>query len=292
MLELIALDAISDRDTFFAEAGQQVEILFVNSSTRVPIEMVNQLSSLRLIAILGAGYDMVDVIHARSRKIAITTGRGVNRDDVADMAIGLLLATVRLIGSGDRLVRSGGWERPLPLPQARSLCDLNYGVIGMGSIGSTIANRLSIFGRPIRWWGPRPKDVPWERAGSLVGLAEASDVLIVACRADASTKHLVTAAVLQALGNRGFLINISRGNVIDEAALIESLRHRTIAGAGLDVFAEEPTNPALWAELDQVVLMPHVGGWAERGMRLAEEALVENVRRYLGKEPLLTPLEI
>lgn len=290
LLDLAALADIEDSESFLQGESGRIRFLFVNSGQMVPRTLIERLPNLRLIAILGAGYDMVDVAHAQARGVAVTTGRGVNRDDVADMALGLVIATVRGIAAGDRLIRDGGWTRPLPCAQSRSLCDLRYGVLGMGEIGATVAQRLSVFGQPVRWWGPRPKPVPWERTDSLLDLARLSDVLVVACRVDESSRRIVDAGVLDALGPRGFLVNIARGEAVDEAALLSALREGRIAGAGLDVFAPEPLDPGLWADLDNVVMTPHIAGWADRGMRVAEETLVENVRRSLNGEPLLTPL--
>ncbi len=245
---------------------------------------------LRCLAIIGTGYEGVDVAGLRRRGFQVSYTPAANHEDVADHAIGLLLAVVRKIAEGDRMIRAGRWIADRHPPPTRSLRTLTIGVVGMGAIGQAVAQRLQGFGCQIRWWGPRAKpDQPSPRAASLMELADQSDVLIVCHRADEQNKGLISRAVLQALGRRGVLINVARGSAVDEEALRALLRTTELAGAGLDVFNEEPTDPTLWAGLDTLVMTPHTAGGADASLRAMVAMVGDNLERFFSGRPLLTP---
>ncbi|KQS03720.1 hypothetical protein ASG11_05240 [Sphingomonas sp. Leaf357] len=288
--EVVVWPEVADPATFLAERAGMVQAIVTASTLPFPAP-IKSFPALSLLAFFGAGYATPATDACRDRGIAVSNGPATNHLDVADMAVGLTIATIRRIAESDRLIRAGGWSRLHPVAMAPSLRTLRYGIVGLGAIGTAVAERLAAFGGGIAWWGPRAKpDARWPRAASLIDLAQTSDVLIVAVRADADSHDLIDAGVIAALGPGGYLVNVSRGFVVDEDALIEALRHRRLAGAGLDVFAQEPTGPARWAGIEGVVLSPHIAGWTHTSIAAAQDLLTENLRRHFAGQPLLTPV--
>lgn len=255
----------------------------------VPAHMLDALPDLGLIACFGAGYDKVDLAACRARGIAVTNCPAVNHGDVADVALWLMLDCVRQLSRAQTYLRDGSWERTGRLPGvAPRVGARKVGIYGLGAIGRAIAKRAEAFGCVVRWSGPRPKpDAPWPYEESLLALARASDVLILACPGGEDTRHVVNAAVLEAMGPDAFLINIARGSVVDEDALIAALNAGTIAGAGLDVFATEPTSSARWADVANVVLTPHLAGATRESIDEQIALVTENIRRFLAGEDLI-----
>ncbi|MFN3571921.1 MAG: 2-hydroxyacid dehydrogenase [Phenylobacterium sp.] len=253
-------------------------------------EFLQSLPKLGLIACISVGYDGVDVAWCRARGIEVTHAQGLNAEDVADHAVGLLIASWRNIVTGDAHVREGRWAPDDRLGARPALRGRKVGVVGMGHIGQACATRVEAFGMTVAWWGPNPKpELAWPRAESLLKLAEDSDILIVACRADASNRGLISREVIEALGPRGLLVNVSRGSVVDEDALIAALKDKRLGRAALDVFQQEPTPPARWADVPNTVLSPHAaGGTLESIPRMIGQAH-ENLRRHFAGEPLLSP---
>ncbi|MBC7167490.1 2-hydroxyacid dehydrogenase [Phenylobacterium sp.] len=254
-------------------------------------EFLQSLPKLGLIACISVGYDGVDVAWCRARGIEVTHAQGLNAEDVADHAVGLLIASWRNIVTGDAHVREGRWAPDDRLGARPALRGRKVGVVGMGHIGQACATRVEAFGMTVAWWGPNPKpELAWPRAESLLKLAEDSDILIVACRADASNRGLISREVIDALGPRGLLVNVSRGSVVDEDALIAALKDKRLGRAALDVFQQEPTPPARWADVPNTVLSPHAaGGTLESIPRMIGQAH-ENLRRHFAGEPLLSPV--
>jgi lactate dehydrogenase-like 2-hydroxyacid dehydrogenase len=288
--EIIWWGDIKDREAFLAERGAEVRIIVTAGGVPVRPALTDRLPNLGLIAYYGAGYGGVDVEAMRARDVVLSYCPSTNNEDVADVAIGLTISAVRRLSECDRHVRSGEWTDPVPIRLTPSMRQLRYGIVGLGAIGTAIADRLEPFGGSIAWWGPRPKDVRWPRAESLMALARDSDVLILALKADAETAKIIDGPILEALGPDGYLVNISRGIAVDEDALVAALRSDAIAGAGLDVFAREPSDAEKWRDLENVALAPHIGGWACASIEGAQKLLAENVRRHLAGEPLLTPV--
>jgi lactate dehydrogenase-like 2-hydroxyacid dehydrogenase len=254
--------------------------------------MIEALPELKAIICFGVGVDGLDLAHCKQRGVAISNGREINHEDVADVAIGLMIARLRLFTEGERVLREGKWTPPLAVPPQRRLRGRKLGIVGMGSIGAAIAQRAQSFGFEIKWYGPRAKaGVAFAYEPDLNALAEWADVLAISARGDKSTEKLVNADILKALGSDGILINVSRGNVVDEDALIAALKSGALAGAGLDVFVEEPTPAARWAEVPNATLTPHLGGGTREALYAGSQNVLENLRRAIAGEPLATPLQ-
>ena len=269
-----------------ADIAESVEVL-VTGGGPLPNTLVDALPKLRLVACFSTGYAGIDLAHLRARGIALTSASGVNAHDVADHALALLLSWWHGIPAADRLVRSGGWREGIA--PRRSLRGVRAGVVGLGRIGQAVAVRLSAHEMAVRWWGPRDKpEAPYERARSLLDLARQSDVLVVTSRATPDNAGQISAEILQALGPAGVLVNVSRGFLVDEAALLAALDSGAIAGAALDVFADEPTDPDRWRDRRNVVVTPHLAGYTREAGQDMLEQIRENVRRYLAGESLLS----
>ncbi|MBI1186624.1 MAG: 2-hydroxyacid dehydrogenase [Alphaproteobacteria bacterium] len=281
--------ADENRAAFLRDVAPTLEAAVVIGSHPIPGDLMDALTGLKLIAAFGAGYDGFDPAALKARGVALTNCPSINNEDVADVAMGLLLSVTRDIAKGDALVRAGEWRKGLAWP--RSLKGRRLGIVGMGAIGASIAARAAPFGLEVRWHGPRAKDdVPYPYEADLLALATWADILAVACRADASTEKLIDARIIAALGAEGVLINVSRGSVVDEDALIEALKARALYGAGLDVFAEEPTPAARWSDVPNVTLTPHLAGGTRDSIIASGRLVAENLRRHFAGEPLATPV--
>jgi lactate dehydrogenase-like 2-hydroxyacid dehydrogenase len=260
-------------------------------SVGVSNAMIDALPELGCIICFGVGVDGVDLDYCKQRNIAVTHGRDINHEDVADVAIGLMIARLRLFTEGERVLREGKWTPPLAVPPQKRLRGRKVGVVGMGAIGRAIAHRAQAFGMELKWFGPRAKpDVPYPHEPDLVKLAEWADVLIVAARGDKTTENLINADVIKALGSDGVLVNVSRGSVIDEDALISALKSGALGGAGLDVFVEEPAPVSRWADVPNTTLTPHLGGGTREALWAGSQNVLENLRRFYAGEALLTPV--
>lgn len=272
-------------------SAAEARVLVTTGTHGADAALMDALPALGLIAVHGVGYDPVDVDHARRRGIAVTNTPDVLTDDVADMAMALLLATARRIVGNDRYVRDGRWGvTPVP-PLTRRVSGARFGILGLGRIGAAIARRLEPYGGTIAYHNRRPvAGSAYRYRPDPVTLAAESDVLIVATSGGAGTAGLVDAAVLDALGADGILINVGRGSIVDEPALVAALEAGRLGGAGLDVFEDEPHVPERLRALEQVVLQPHAAS-ATVETRMAMAALVaDNVAAFLGGKPLLTPV--
>jgi len=284
--DLVSWDKAAD--VISPEVAARVEVIV--SGDTVSNALINRLPRLKLVACFSTGYTGIDLAHLRGRDIALTTAGGVNAHDVADHAIALMLGWWHGIPLADRQVRAGGWRDTLP--PRRSLRHRRAGVVGLGRIGSAIAQRLRAHELSVQWWGPRDKpNTGFDRAESLHALAEWSDILIVASRADPANTRQIDATVLSTLGPDGLLVNVSRGFLVDEVALVDALKAGILGGAALDVFAQEPTDPALWSDVPNALLTPHLAGFTREAGGDMLGQLRENVRRYFAGEPLLTPVE-
>ena len=255
-------------------------------------EFLETLPNLGLIACVSVGYDGIDVAWCRAHGIEVTHAEGLNAEDVADHAMGLMLAAWREIPTFDRKVREGRWVQEERLAPQPSLGGRTLGVVGLGHIGAAVARRAEAFRLNVMWWGPRAKDAPWPRAESLLELARASDILVVACRAEPANRGLISAEVIEAVGPKGMIVNVARGSLIDEDALVAALKDGRLWRAGLDVFAHEPTSPERWADVAGAVLTPHTGGSSTEAIPLMVAQAVENVRRFLAGEPLASPVAL
>jgi lactate dehydrogenase-like 2-hydroxyacid dehydrogenase len=250
--------------------------------TQVDQALLDRLPQLEIVAINGVGYDGIDLDAMRARGVRLTTVPGLLDDDVADLAMGLLLSVYRRIALHDRLVRDGGWTVPL----SHRASGRRIGIFGLGRIGMAIARRAEPFASELLYTARSAKDVPWRFVPDIGALAEASDALILIAPGGEDTRHIVNAEVLDRLGPDGVLINVARGTLVDQPALIAALEAGRIAGAGLDVFADEPGVPEALRRMDQVVLSPHLGS-ATVETRAAMGALVlANLDAHFAGKPL------
>lgn len=277
-----------ERLAFLAAEGQAIRAIVHAGEFKLDQGFLSEMPRLGLIACVSVGYDGVDVPWCSARGIAVTNGAGLNADDVADHAVGLLIAAWRGLVEGDRRLRAGHWTHADRMRPRHSLRGKTAGIVGLGHIGEAVARRLDAFGMPILWWGPNPKESRWTRSQSLLQLARDSDALMVCTRGDAT--GLITAEVIEAVGPRGCIVNISRGGVIDEDALIAALKEGRLGMAGLDVFAEEPTPPERWADVPNTVLTPHTAGGTLESIPQMVGMTIENLRRFFHGEPLATPV--
>lgn len=256
----------------------------------VDAAMLDRLPSLELIANFGVGYDKIDVAAATARGIAVTHSPEVLTEEVADLTLGLLLMTVRRLGQAERFVRAGRWANgPFPLSPT-TLRGRRVGVLGLGRIGLAVARRLVGFGVEIAYCNRRPiPEAPYPYFSDALGLAAAVDTLICLLPGGAATRHTINAEVLAALGPNGVLVNVGRGSTVDEAALAEALSTGVIAAAGLDVFEKQPLTGGPLVELDNVVLLPHVGSASLHTRTAMGRLVVDNIAAWLDGRPALTP---
>lgn len=273
-----------------AHHGAQIRAIATRGRERVDAALIQALPRLETIASFAVGYDSIDLGAAGQRGIVVTNTPDVLNDEVADYTVGLLLATLRQIPQGDRFVRSGQWQRA-QFPLTTSLRDRTIGFAGMGRIASATAHRLKAFGVAMAYScrSPRPGlDMPFH--ADFRQLAAAVDVLIVLLPGGPATSKIIDAAVLAALGPRGILINVARGSVVDQEALIEALKAGVIAGAGLDVFADEPEVPAALLALDNVALMPHAASGTAHTRGLMIDLAVRNLQSWFAGRGPITPV--
>jgi len=257
----------------------------------VDANTIAALPNLEVIVNNGAGVDSIDLEAAKRRGIGVSNTPDVLSDTVADTALGLILMALRRFGAADRYVRAGRWLRDGPFPYARDVSGLRVGILGLGRIGSAIAARLLGFDCAIAYHNRHRIDgSPYRYAESPLELAESVDVLIIATTGDHTTRNLVDRIVLEALGPEGYLINIARGSVVDQEALVELLAGGGLAGAGLDVFVDEPNVPTELFDLDNVVLLPHIGSATERTRRAMALLAIRNLDSYLSTGELVTPV--
>jgi lactate dehydrogenase-like 2-hydroxyacid dehydrogenase len=292
LLEQIApcarLWEIADLTNFSQNEGSEVRAIACIGGKHTPAGLFDLFPKLEAVIAAGVGVDGVDVEAARAKGIAVCNSPGINTDDVADLAMGLLIAGERNIIELDGLVRRGEWADALTHAPRYRLRGRTLGILGMGAIGQAIAARAEPFGLKVIWQGPNPKpDLVWPRVESVLELAQKSDILMLACPLTDATRGCVNGEVLAALGREGVLINVARGGVVDESALLVALANKTILGAGLDVFENEPTDPSLWADLTNVVLTPHVAGRTRESVQEAVRAVIGNLMSLYKGEALI-----
>jgi lactate dehydrogenase-like 2-hydroxyacid dehydrogenase len=260
-------------------------------SVGAPAAIMDALPKLEIIGLFSVGYDKVDIEHARAKGIRVTNTPDVLTDDVADLAVGLLYATVRNIAANDRMVRAGDWARGAKPALSGRVTGQRIGILGLGRIGQAIARRLEPVAGEILYHNRRPvTDSAYRYVADRVDFARQSDVIIVATSGGPEARKLVDAAMLDALGADGVIVNISRGSVVDEEALVAALAEQRIAGAGLDVFADEPHVPKALLAMDQVVLQPHQGSATVATRKAMADLVLANLDAWAAGQPLLTPV--
>jgi lactate dehydrogenase-like 2-hydroxyacid dehydrogenase len=252
---------------------------------------MSRFPNLKIVSSFGVGYDHIDAKWAGEHGIMVTNTPDVLNEEVADTALGLLLSTVRHLPQAEKYLRAGNWPKHGDYQLTPSMRDRKAGILGMGRIGKAIARRLEAMQVPVVYHTRRPvSDVSYKHYPNLVDMARDVDVLIVITPGGAATKHLVNAAVLKALGPQGILINVARGSVVDEDALIKALKDKTILSAGLDVFADEPQVPQDLIDMDHIVLLPHVGSASHATRRAMDELVANNIVSFFAGKGPLTPV--
>ncbi len=277
-----------DKAKLLAEVGPRIRGIQGSGSAAVEAKLIDALPKLEIISCFGVGYDGVDVAAARKRNIVVTNTPDVLNDCVADLAMGLLIAASRGMGTGDRLVRAGKWPAG-NLPLQTRVSGKRLGIVGMGRIGRTIAKRASGFDMQVAYHTRRKlPDLPFAHYESLIDLAQNSDFLVLIVPGGKETQHMVNEQVLRALGPKGFLINVARGSVVDEQALVRCLQDGSLGGAGLDVFDAEPKTPeALW-KLDNVFLTPHIASGTNETRTAMGKLCIDNLVEHFAGRPVLT----
>ena len=294
MEQLNAVYSVHDRlhetdPAGFAEVAPLIRGIAGGGESIVSRQLMAQLPALEIVSIMGVGYDGVDVAAALERRIPVTHTPNVLNDEVADLAFGLMLGVARQIPQADHYVRQGRWARDGVMPLARKVSGARMGIVGLGRIGLAIAKRAEAFGMSVAYTarGAKP-GVAYSFYPTATALAAQVDFLIVITPGGGGTRHLINAEVLQALGPGGYLINVARGSVVDEVALIDALQKGVIAGAGLDVFEKEPHVPeAFWA-MDNVVLTPHIGSATRQTRQAMADLVAANLQAHFAGLPLLS----
>lgn len=276
-----------DEEAFLREHGPTIRAIAGGSKKRMDGAFLGRFPGLEIVAHFGVGYDGVDAAWCGSNGVIVSNTPDVLTDEVADLAVGLLLATIRQLPQADAFLRSGGWLKGA-FPLTATLRGRRIGILGLGRIGKAVAVRLASFGVEIAYHGrSRQPDVDYAHHDTLKGLAEAVDVLISIAPGGAETQKLINAEVLDALGPDGILINVGRGTVVDESALVEALRTGRILSAGLDVFEDEPRVPQALIDMEHVVLLPHVGSASHHTRGLMGQLVIDNLTSWFeGKGPL------
>jgi len=274
-----------DKDAYIREFGSAIRGVVTGGHSGIKRSLMEKLPGLKVIAVNGVGIDAVDIEYARSRGIHVTATVGALTDDVADLAIGLLIAVCRGLCTGDRYVRDGQWGIS-ELPLARKFSGMRVGIVGLGRIGRAIATRAAVFGCPIRYTDLHPMaDVPYTFVADLKQLASESDALMLAAAAD-KAEGIINAAVLDALGKKGILVDVARGRLVNEQDLVQALQTGRIAGAGLDVFVDEPRVPTALLGMHNVVLQPHrASATVETRTAMGEMVLTSLAQALAGHRP-------
>ena len=286
-----AVELPSDVDAaaaLLADRGAEVEVAVTSAARGVSVELMDEMPNLRLIANFGVGYDSTNVDAASARGISVTNTPGVLDDCVADLAVGLLIDVMRAVSASDRYARAGRWERDGAYPLQRRVSGAKVGILGLGRIGQAIATRLEGFGCEIGYHNRTEKDVAYRYEASARTLAEWADALVVATPGGAATAGLVDADVLEALGERGHLVNIARSSVVDQDALVDALQRGAVAGAGLDVLVDEPRIPQALRELPNVVITPHIASATHETRAAMAELVLANIDAYRAGQELST----
>ncbi|MCX4172872.1 MULTISPECIES: 2-hydroxyacid dehydrogenase [Paraburkholderia] len=279
----------TQRAAAIATHGETIRAVLTNGTTGLTAAEIDRMPQLEFVSALGAGYENLAVDHARSRDIVLVNGAGTNDHCVADHAFALLLAVVRDVPQLDQATRKGAWRDTLPMHP--NVSGKRLGIVGLGNIGEKVARRGGGFDMEIGYHNRKPREgSPLRYFDNVQGLAHWCDFLVVATPGGGGTRHLINKAVLDALGPDGFVVNVSRGSVVDTAALADALAAGTIAGAGLDVYEGEPHPPEALLTLRNVVLTPHVGGRSPEAIAASVDNFLTNARRHFAGDAVLTPI--
>jgi len=284
-------DDTQDIESILATHAADIQAIVTRGGGGTSAALFARLPNLKLVASFGVGYDAVDVQAAARAGIVVTNTPDVLNDEMADFTVGLLLATIRQLPQAERHLRAGHWGKGQNFPLGTSLRSRHIGIVGMGRIGRVIARRLEGFDVPVSCYVRRPQpDLNLPTHASLLELAKAVDTLIIVLPGGEQTRNIINAEILQALGPDGILINVARGSVVDEDALITALQSGTILAAGLDVFAKEPQVPNALRQLENVVLLPHIGTATHHTRGRMGDLVIENVQSWFDGKGPLTPV--
>lgn len=276
-----------DRDALLREVAPRIRGLVQGGGTVTPTTLLDALPALEIISVFGVGYDGVPTAYCRERNIKVTNTPDVLTDDVADVAVALILMTSRNFVNADRFVREGKWTKS-SLPLTSKLAGRSVGIVGLGRIGKAIARRVEAMDMQVAYTGRKPQDVAYRYVPDLASLASEMDFLVIACPGGPGTRHLIDARILAALGSKGTLVNIARGSIVDENALVAALANGTIKAAGLDVFEKEPHVPQALLGMDNVVLLPHVGSATHETRKAMGDLCKANLDAWFGERRTLT----
>jgi lactate dehydrogenase-like 2-hydroxyacid dehydrogenase len=292
VFDLIQLPEAKERESFFARSAPRVRGMAVAAtSERIDGPYMSRFPQLEIISSFGVGYDHVDAAWAGAHGVTVTNTPDVLTEEVADTALGLLLCTVRELPQAERHLRAGKWPQGDYRLSRATLRNRTVGLVGMGRIGQAIARRLDAMRVPVVYHSRRPAaGIGYRHYPNLIDMARDADVLLVITPGGSATQHLINAEVLRALGPEGILINMARGSVVDEEALIKALRERTILSAGLDVFAREPQVPPELIAMEHVVLFPHLGSASVATRERMDQLVVDNLLAWAAGKPPLTPV--
>ncbi len=284
-------DRLHDTDpAALARVAPEIRAIAASGESKVPGTLMAQLPALKMVSVLGVGYDGVDVAAAKARGVMVTHTPDVLNDEVADTAIGLMLCAARQLPAADRYVRAGQWLNGA-MPLTRKMSGSRLGIVGLGRIGKAIADRAKAFGMSIAYTSRSAKaDVPYRFVANVVDLAAQSDFLVVITPGGAATRKMINAEVLQALGPTGILVNVARGSVVDETALIAALKDGALGGAGLDVFEDEPRVPQALMDMPHVVLTPHIGSATQETRQAMSDLALNNLKAFFAGQAVLTPV--
>lgn len=282
------LDIEGGVEDTIARHGAEVEVLLCASVVKLDKSVLALFPNLKMIASVSVGFTNTDLDECRARGISVTNAPGLNSGDVADLAAAMMTSLLLRIPQSHDYIMTDQWATSVP-PLRHSIRNAPVGIVGLGAIGIDVMKRLSSFGVDLKWWGPRPKpDVELPYVESLEELASWSRGLIICCRPDETTHNLINAKIIDCLGPEGALVNVSRGSVIDEDALINALKTDRLGSAALDVFAVEPTSSSRWANVPNVILTPHQGGATYETLFASAKLAQSNVENFLDGKPLLS----
>lgn len=277
-------------ETMTEEQALEIEVILSSGKGKAPKELLDRLPNLKMIDILGVGYDGVDAKECRERGITLCLTSGILTDDVADLAMGLTLSLLRRIPEGFDLVKSLAWENKKKLGLGSKVTGRRLGIVGLGQIGQAVAARAAGFKMEISYFDLCRKDVPYAYFDDLKALAEEADVLVLCAAANSGNKHLIDEEILKAIGPQGILVNVARGSLVDEKALVKCLSEGSLGGCALDVFEEEPKTPHELFAMPNVILTPHIASATSETRKAMAKCVIDNLKAHMEGKPYLTPL--
>ena len=286
-------DLAKDPEGLVREIAPRITAIATTGGKGLKRDLIEMLPNLKVVASSGVGYDSIDIAACNEHGVIVTNTPDVLTDDVADTGIGLILGTLRGMARGDRWVRDGSWKRNGMMPLMTTISGKRLGIVGLGRIGKALALRALPMGTTISYFGRKQQsEVPYTYYNDLQAMCRNIDILVLCCPGGEATRNLVNADVLKALGPKGTVVNIARGTVVDELALIDALKSGGIAGAGLDVFATEPNVNAALIAMDNVVLYPHHSSGTFETRDAMAQLVVDNLAAFFAGKPLLTPVNL